>query len=87
MYFFLNKNLLFNYNPINIKKGANIEEIINTNINNLSEVEIELFKIYFKINKIIKNNFIHYGISRNECFIRFYKYISKPGIFLIKLLL
>ncbi len=88
IYFFLNKNLLFNYNPINIKKGANIEEIINTNINNLSEVEIELFKIYFKINKIIKNNFIHYGdfkINDDTSLLDFINTITKPSNILTKI--
>ena len=88
IYFFLNKNLLFNYNPINIKKGANIEEIINTNINNLSEVEIELFKIYFKINKIIKNNFIHYGdfkINDDASLLDFINTITKPSNILTKI--
>ena len=88
MYFFFNKNLLLNNNPINIKKGANIEEIIKTNINNLSKVEIELFKIYFKINKVISNNFIHYGdfkIRNETSLLDFINTITKPSNILTKI--
>ena len=44
-----NKNLILIKNPINIERGENLEEILNKNIYNLSLLDVELIKIYFKI--------------------------------------
>ncbi len=56
-----NKNLSLKTNPISISKGERVEQIITSNINNLSFLDIKMVKIYLIINKFINKKFIHYG--------------------------
>ncbi len=83
-----NKNLIFNTNPINIKKGENIETIFSKNINNLSNLDIRFFKLYLKIIYLDKNSFIHYGdfyFNNNASFLDFIAIITKPSNVLNKI--
>ena len=77
-----NKNLILIKNPINIEKGENLEEILNKNIYNLTLFDVELIKIYFKINNYIFRNFIHYGefdIEKNSNLLDLFNVITKPS--------
>ncbi len=82
IYLILNKNLVLNNNPINIKKHEKIDDIIYKNINNLSTLDIEIIKIYLKINTIINKSFFHYGdfyFQNDSSFLDFINIITKPS--------
>ncbi len=84
----LNKELLFSKKSLTIKKGDKIEKILETNIENLFSTEIYFIKLYYKINVLFFNKFIHYGefyIKNNISFIDLLKIISKPSNVLNKI--
>ncbi len=61
LYIFFYKKIETNSDSITILKAEKIENVLKTNINNISNLEIQLIKIYYFLNKIIKNKFIHFG--------------------------
>ena len=82
IYLILNKNLVLKNNPINIKMHEKIDNIIDNNINNLSALDIEIIKIYLKINLILNQSFFHYGdfyFQNNSSFLDFINIITKPS--------
>ena len=84
----INKNIIFNQNPINIKKGEKLEKIFSQNINNYSFLEIEIAKFYVKIINKINKSFVHYGdfeIQNNTSLITFINTITKPSNILLKI--
>ena len=86
--YLFNKNLEIKQNPISIKKGDSIEEVLKNNILDVSILEITLVKIYLQINHFIYKKFFHYGdfdIKINSSLIDFLKVISKPSNVLLKI--
>ena len=83
-----NRNLNFNKNQVNIERGESFENILITNINNLSNIDIEIVKFYLKIKNIFNENFIHYGnfnISKEDTILDLINLISKPSNILNKI--
>ena len=82
------KNNLNKSNIINIKKGESFERIIINNFKNLNKIEIEFFKLYYKINYYLLDNNVHYGdffIDNSISFYDFLRIISKPSNILNKI--
>ena len=87
-YILLNKNILFTQDQFSIEKGEKLEQVIKNNIKNLSIIDINLIKIYYRINNIINKKFIHYGEFNNEnlnSLIEFLNLIYEPGNVLNKI--
>ena len=87
-YFLLNKNISFTKNQFIIKKGENFEKVIINNVKNLSNIDINFIKIYYRTNNIIKKKFIHYGEFNNEnvnSLNEFLNLITEPGNVLNKI--
>ncbi len=86
-FYILNKHLVLKNNLISINKGANIEDVLEKNILNLSILEIQLIKIYFKINNIFNKMYFHYGdfnINSGSSLIDLISIISQPSDIYIK---
>ena len=80
--YILKKDLVLKNNLISIDKGENIEDVLKKNILNLSIYEIQLIKIFFKINNILDNSYFHYGdfnINNGSSLIDFLRIISQPS--------
>ncbi len=87
-YILLNKNISFTQDQFSIEKGEKLEQVIKNNIKNLSIIDINLIKIYYRINNIINKKFIHYGEFNNEnlnSLIEFLNLIYEPGNVLNKI--
>ena len=87
-YFLFNKNILFTKDQFIIEKGENFEQVIKNNVKNLSIIDINLIKIFYRTNNIINKKFIHYGEFNNEninSLIKFLNLISEPGNVLNKI--
>ncbi len=87
-YILLNKNILFTQDQFSIEKGEKLEQVIKNNVKNLSIIDINLIKIYYRINNIINKKFIHYGEFNNEnlnSLIEFLNLIYEPGNVLNKI--
>ncbi len=83
-----NKDIVLKKNPININKGEKLEEVLKNNIFNLSNFDIFLTKIYFKLHNIINKTYFHYGdfnIRENVSLLNFINIISKPSNVLYKI--
>ena len=83
-----NRNLNFNKNQLNIERGESFENILIKNINNLSNIDIEIVKFYLKIKNIFHENFIHYGnfnIAKEDTILDLINLISKPSNILNKI--
>ena len=77
-----NKKLILNHNPINIKKGENLQNVFNENVKNFSNLDFKIVNIYFKLNKNLNGNLIHYGkfnIKDDSNLFNFIKTISQPS--------
>ena len=88
IFYIFYKNLVLKKNPINIKKGEKIENVLKNNINNISNFDIKIINLYFVINSFINDDFFHYGyfnIFNNSSLIDFIKIISKPSNVLYKI--
>ncbi len=88
IFYSLNKNIILKKNPLKINKGQNLENIVKDNIINISHLDIELIKIFMKINNLIGKKFIHYGefnIENNSSLINLVNIISKPSNILNKI--
>ena len=82
------KNNLNKNNIINIKQGESFERIIINNFKNLNKIEIEFFKLYYKINYYLLDKNVHYGdffIDNSISFYDFLRIISKPSNILNKI--
>ena len=83
-----NKNLIIKNNPLKISKGEKLENILNKNIINYSKLDIEIIKIYIKLDNFFKKDFIHHGeflIKKDISIIDLMKIISKPSNILKKI--
>ncbi len=83
-----NKNLIIKNNPLKISKGEKLENILNKNIINYSKLDIEIIKIYIKLDNFFKKDFIHHGeflIKKETSIIDLMKIISKPSNILKKI--
>ena len=60
-YYILNTKMTLNKNQFNIKKNESFDKILETNFDNISNLQINVSKIYYRINKTIFKNFVHYG--------------------------
>ncbi len=82
-YIFSINNKIFDFeNVLIIKKNQSIEKIIKQNLPSVSIVDLWIFKIYYKINSIVRNDTIHYGhfnIVDKISFIELLNIISKPS--------
>tara|TARA_B100001057_G_scaffold409012_1_gene423460 strand:- start:1188 stop:2153 length:966 start_codon:yes stop_codon:yes gene_type:complete len=84
----INKNFLLKTEIINISKGEKIENILKKNFVNVNEIEKLIFKIYYKINLILFNKFIHYGdfsFVKKTKFSNFLNKVSQPSNILNKI--
>ncbi len=61
IFYVLNKKITLQQNLLNIQKGEKLEKILSYNIVDLSELEINIIKIYYYYNKFIYKKFIHFG--------------------------
>ena len=80
--------MTLNKNQFNIKKNESFDKILETNFDNISNLQVNVSKIYYRINKTIFKNFVHYGdfyIKDNISIINFFKIISKPSNILNKI--
>ena len=83
-----NKNIEINENPISINKGDRIENILKNNIVNISNLEVNIIKIYLKIYNYTNNKFFHYGdfnIQSDSSLRDFLRIISEPSNVLLKI--
>ena len=83
-----NKNLIIKNNPLKISKGEKLENILKKNIINYSKLDIEIFKMYIKLDNFFKKDFIHHGeffIKKETSIIDLKKIISKPSNILKKI--
>ena len=81
-FYILNKDLDISERLIIIKKGEKIENFLSQNINNLSKIDINYFKFYFKSSNILLNKFIHFGefnIESNVSAINLLDIVSNPS--------
>ena len=86
--YLFNKNIEIKKNPISINKGDNIEEVLKNNIIDITILEINLAKIYLKINSFINKKFFHYGdfnFQSDSTLRNFLAIISKPSNVLLKI--
>ncbi len=88
IFYILNKNIIFKESLFNIKKGERIDNVLKINTINLSIIDIYIIKKYYQVNKIIFNDFVHYGdfyIQRNITALNFIKIITKSSNVLNKI--
>ena len=84
----INKNYYLKTEIINISKGEKIENIIENNFIQLNKINKYIFKIYYKLNLILFDQFIHYGdfsLNREITFNNFLNIISRPSNILNKI--
>ncbi len=80
-FYVLNKELDITDRLI-IKKGENIENLLNQKINDISKTESIIINIYFKASNILLNKFIHFGefhIEKNVSALNLLEIISNPS--------
>ena len=58
--FILNKNNLVNSNVIEIEEGDNLDKVLK-NLKQINNNDKFFFKLYYKINSILLDKYIHYG--------------------------
>ena len=87
-YILLNKNISFTKDQFVIEKGEKLEQVLKNNVKNLSIIDINLIKMYYRINNLVNKKFIHYGEFSNEnlnSLIEFLNLIFEPGNVLNKI--
>ena len=88
IYNIFNKNILLYNQFFEIEKGEKIENVLKSNVSNLTNFDIFFIKKYIQISRIFNNKFIHYGeffIENNVSAIGFLNIISKPSNILNKI--
>ncbi len=81
-FYILNKNIKLKDSEFVIEKGEKLDIILKRNIPNLSSLNIFYIKIYYQMNKLFFNKFIHFGnfyIEKNTSFIDLFNIINKPS--------
>ena len=81
-FYILNKNIKLKDSEFVIEKGEKLDIILKRNIPNLSSLNIFYIKIYYQMNKLFFNKFIHFGnfyIEKNTSFIDLFNIIYKPS--------
>ncbi len=82
IFFTLSKNIYLKNNEVYISKGENLKITLANNISDLKKTDYIIFKLYYRINKILFNSFIHYGyfeIEEKTTLYNFLGIISKPS--------
>jgi len=88
IYNIFNKQILLINKFFEIEKGERIENVLKSNVSNLTNFDIYFIKKYFQIYRIFNNKFIHYGeffIEKNVSPTEFLNIISKPSNILNKI--
>ena len=81
-FYILNKSIKLKDSEFVIEKGEKLDIILKRNIPNLSSLNIFYIKIYYQMNKLFFNKFIHFGnfyIEKNTSFIDLFNIIYKPS--------
>ncbi len=61
LFYVINREINLEKNIITIDRGDTIQKVINKNITSLNNIEISFIKIFYYLNSILNNKFIHYG--------------------------
>ncbi len=88
IFFITNKKKLINKDVFEISKGENIEIVINNNFNKTNNLDLIIYKIYYRIYSLLSNNIIHYGdfnIDKNTSYYKFLKIVTQPSNVLNKI--
>ena len=86
--FIFNKRIDIKKNIIEISKGENIESVYIKNFNNFKKLDILFINLYYRLNKLLLNKFIHFGhfyIDENISSYDLLKIITKPSNVLNKI--
>ncbi len=78
----LNKKIILSKETISIDKNDKIEKVLKNNIKNLSKIDIFFWKIYYRLNYILTNQYFHYGqfkLDNDTTVIDLLKIIAKPS--------
>ena len=78
----LNKNIGLKNNYINIEKGERVDDILNKNTINLSNLEKYIISTYYKLNYIFSKKFVHFGdfyLRKNISSFEFFNTITKSS--------
>ena len=59
--FIFNKRIDIKKNIIEISKGENVESVYLKNFNNFKKLDILFINLYYRLNKLLLNKFIHFG--------------------------
>ena len=84
----VNKNIDIKKNIIEISKGENVESVYIKNFNNFKKLDILFINLYYHLNKLLLNKFIHFGhfyIDENISSYELLKIITKPSNVLNKI--
>ena len=79
--FILKKNNLVNSNVIEIEEGDNLDKVLK-NLKQINNNDKFFFKLYYKINSILLDKYIHYGkfyVTNDISFYDFFNIITKPS--------
>jgi len=86
--FIVNKKIDIKNNIIEISKGENLDSIYIKNFHNFKKLDIYAINIYYRLNKLLLNKFIHFGhfyIDENISSYNLLKIITKPSNILNKI--
>ena len=78
----LNKNIGLKNNYINIEKGERVDDILNKNTINSSNLEKYIISTYYKLNYIFSKKFVHFGdfyLRKNISSFEFFNTITKSS--------
>ena len=86
--FIVNKKIDIKNNIIEISKGENLDSVYIKNFHNFKKLDIYAINIYYRLNKLLLNKFIHFGhfyIDENISSYNLLKIITKPSNILNKI--
>ena len=86
--FIFNKRIDIKKNIIEISKGENVESVYIKNFKNFKKLDILFINLYYRLNKLFLNKFIHFGhfyIDENISSYDLLKIITKPSNVLNKI--
>ncbi len=86
--FIVNKSIDIKKNIIEISKGENVGSVYIKNFNNFKKLDILFINLYYRLNKLVLNKFIHFGhfyIDENISSYDLLKIITKPSNVLNKI--
>ena len=86
--FIVNKKIDIKNNIIEISKGENLDSVYIKNFHNFKKLDIYAINLYYRLNKLLLNKFIHFGhfyIDENISSYNLLKIITKPSNVLNKI--